>query len=155
VVQGGLIGRLSKKYGEGALIRTGLTAMLIGFATFALPRSVWGLAFGPMILLFIGRSLITPGLSALISRKANLGQGLTLSTSQSFDSLARVFGPVTAGFLFGISPSLPYFVSAAVMLIALAIALAKRRDMTIAPPAEPEDTLGREIQVDESLTEAR
>jgi multidrug resistance protein len=155
IIQGGLIGRLSKRFGEGVLVRTGLTFMVIGFALFPLPRSVWGLAFGPMILLFSGRSLITPGLSSLISRKANLGQGLTLSTSQSFDSLARAFGPILAGAAFGyVGHAAPYYISAVVMAIALSLAFAKRREMTLPTAAVLDAAVGREVEIDESLTEA-
>ena len=134
--------------------------MVVGFATFPIPRSPYALAFGPMILLFAGRACITPGLSALISSKANLGQGLTLSTSQSFDSLARTFGPILAGIVFQyVSPAAPYYVSAVVMAIAFLVAFAMRGKMFVAPAAESypreTDTLAREIDTESSLTEAR
>jgi predicted MFS family arabinose efflux permease len=91
-----------------------------------------------MLLLSIGRALTAPALSALVSRKANLGQGLTLSTSQSFDALARTFGPITAGGLFNyFGPAAPYVVSAFVMAGALVLTLARRTQMDAAAPAPP------------------
>ena len=158
LIQGGVIRRLVNK--ERALVLGGLALMIVGFATFPLPRNPYALAFGPMILLFAGRAFITPGLSALISGRANLGQGLTLSTSQSFDSLARAFGPILAGTVFEyVSPAAPYYVSAAVMAIAFALAFAMR-DRMFVPPADDrragdQQAVAREINTDAELTEAR
>lgn len=135
LIQGGLIGRLVARFGEGTVAQLGIAFMVIGFALFPLPRGVWTLTIGPMLLLSIGRALTAPALSALISRKANLGQGLTMSTSQSFDSLARTFGPVTAGLLFNyLGPAVPYLLSALVMAGALLLALAKRKEMALHVP---------------------
>ncbi len=132
IIQGGLIGRLVPRYGEGALARVGIACLGLGFLFFPFASTVLKLAFGPLVLLFIGRALVAPVLSSLISRKANLGQGLTLSTSQSFDSLARTVGPLMAGTLFyRVSPGAPYTLSAALMGVALCIAFAKRRDMIL------------------------
>lgn len=138
LIQGGLIGRLVARFGEGAIARAGIVLMVIGFAVFPLPRALWALVAGPMLLLSIGRALTAPALSALLSRKANLGQGLTLSTSQSFDALARTFGPITAGGLFNyFGPAVPYVVSAFVMAGALVLTLARRTQMDNAAPPPP------------------
>lgn len=137
VIQGGLIGRLVARFGEGAITRAGIVCMALGFALFPLPGRLWLLIALPMTLLSVGRALAAPTLSALVSRKANLGQGLTLSTSQSLDALARSIGPVTGGALFSAySPAVPYFASALVMTAALGLALARRRDM-VAPADAP------------------
>ena len=139
LIQGGLIGKLVARFGEGAIARAGIVLMVVGFAVFPFPRALWALVAGPMLLLSIGRALTAPALSALVSRKANLGQGLTLSTSQSFDALARTFGPITAGGLFSyFGPAAPYVISAFVMAGALALTLARRTEMDhVAAPAPP------------------
>jgi DHA1 family multidrug resistance protein-like MFS transporter len=132
IIQGGLIGRLVERFGEGAVARFGIVLMAIGFALFPLPASVLGLAVGPILLLSAGRAMTAPALSSLVSNKANLGQGLTLSTSQSFDSLARTVGPVIAGVLFNyFGPASPYLVSSGVMAAGLALAWAKRNEMRL------------------------
>jgi DHA1 family multidrug resistance protein-like MFS transporter len=155
IVQGGLIGRLVKRFGEGALVRFGILFMAAGFAIFAIPQTIVGLIVGPMLLLSLGRSLTAPALSALVSRKATAGQGLTLSTSQAFDSLARTVGPITAGTLFnyfGIAS--PYHVSALVMIGAFVLAAAMRSQMILTPTEAATKTGGSGVEVDaEQLAE--
>lgn len=148
IIQGGLIGRLVERFGEGAIARAGIALMMLGFAVFTLPHTLVGLVLGPMLLLSAGRSLTAPALSSLTSRKTTAGQGLTLSTSQSFDSLARTVGPVTAGSLFNyVSPSAPYLVSAAVMGGALLLSILVSSAMVAPPPTEPESGNGTEAPV--------
>jgi predicted MFS family arabinose efflux permease len=111
--------------------------MAAGFALFPAPRSVLGLALGPMLLLSFGRALTAPALSAVLSRKSNAGQGLTLSLGQSFDALARTVGPLTGGALFSaLGPSAPYHVSAVVLAAALTFALSRRAQMRITKQIE-------------------
>ena len=139
IIQGGLIGRLVPRFGEGLLARIGIFFLFVGFALFPLASTVYKLAFGPLVFLFVGRALVAPVLSAIVSRKANLGQGLTLSTSQSFDSLARTVGPLMAGTLFyQVNPKAPYVLSAGFMAIALVIAFVVRKEMIL--PKDEADT---------------
>ena len=138
IVQGGLIAPLVRRFGEGAIARAGIIALGIGFAVFVIPRNIWVFAFVPSFFLAVGRALVTPALSTLVSRKAQLGQGLTLSVSQSFDALARTVGPISAGFLFRLSPQTPFTAASLVMVVALAVAFAKRGEMNspVAPSVE-------------------
>jgi MFS family permease len=136
IVQGGLVGPLVARFGESGMARAGLILMIIGFCTFPIPRTALMLALGPILLLSIGRALIAPALSSLVSQKANLGQGIALSVSQSFDALARTVGPLVAGFLFDrLGPAAPYEVSAAAMGLALLVTLIKRQDMETKSPS--------------------
>ena len=120
IVQGGMIGRLVKNLGEGRVAQLGLAILVVGYVAITIPTT-YGLGiFLAGIPLSAGRALAGTAFSALISRKANLGQGLTLSVSQSFDALARTVGPLTAGFLFQrFGPTVPYHVSAVLTGIAL------------------------------------
>lgn len=139
IIQGGLVGPMVARFGEAWMARIGLILMIVGFSTFTLPKTVLALAFGPMLALSIGRAMIAPALSSLVSQKAHLGQGIALSVSQSFDALARTVGPLTAGFLFDrLGPAAPYEVSAAAMGLALLVTLIKRQDMETksSPPEE-------------------
>jgi multidrug resistance protein len=131
IVQGGLIGPLVARFGEAAIARVGLFLMIIGFGFFTVPKTLLGLILVPVVFFSAGRAMTAPALSALISRKANLGQGLTLSASQSFDALARTVGPIIAGTLFDrFGPGMPYHVAAVTMSLALLVTLIKARDMT-------------------------
>lgn len=140
IIQGGLIGPLVARFGEAAVIRAGIVIMVVGFAIFTLPKTVFGLIVAPILLLSAGRALSGPALSSLVSRKANLGQGLTLSASQSFDALARTVGPLVAGTVFDrFGPGMPYHLAAGAMSLALLVTVIKQRDMNAPGEAGGED----------------
>jgi multidrug resistance protein len=125
IIQGGLIGKLVKRFGEGNLAKLGLGILACGYIALTLPKEWSWLMFLPTIPLSGGRSMIGPTLSSLISRKSTLGQGLNLSVQQSMDALARTVGPITAGFLFQhFGPTMPYYFSAGLTVLALLGALA-------------------------------
>lgn len=135
IIQGGLIGPVVKRFGEGNIVRLGLAVLTVGYVLLTLPTS-WGVGiFAASLFISAGRSMIGPAASALISRKARVGQGLVQSSSQGFDALARTVGPVTAGFLFERYGALmPYYVSAVLTLGALALTFVLAGALTL-PPA--------------------
>lgn len=124
IVQGGLIGRLTRMFGEAKLIVAG--AVILGLGMAAIPLSVnLPLLLIAMALLAIGLSLLNPSLSSLISKAAPAdAQGATLGVSQSASSLARIVGPAIAGASFqGLGRDAPYILGAVLMvLITLAAA---------------------------------
>jgi len=122
ILQGGLIGPFTKRFGEGNLIRTGLIILIIGYFLLIQPTT-WGIAiFVAMAFVGVGRSMIGPAATSLISKKTNAGQGLIQSSSQGFDALARTVGPLTAGALFNtIGPTAPYIFSAVLTVVALTV----------------------------------
>ncbi len=137
IIQGGLMGRLVKQFGEGKVAQFGLLTLAIGYLSLLLPREYGWLVFLTTLPLSGGRSLAGTPISALISRKANLGQGLTLSVSQSLDALARTVGPLTAGWLFhAFGPTIPYQFSAGLTLLALVLTLLMPQILAL--PKEPE-----------------
>ncbi len=123
VVQGGLIGRLVKRFGERALVPVGLA--LVGLGTGLLPIAPMG---APLLIVFgvmgMGQSLANPSLSALISKAASASeQGQTLGAAQSMSALARAFGPLLGGVLYqGIGPGAPFYVSGALLLCGMILA---------------------------------
>lgn len=123
IVQGGLIGPIVKRFGEGMVVRIGLVILALGYVLILIPTAwgKWGEGIiAASMVLSAGRSLISPATTALISRKTQVGQGLIQSTSSSFEALARATGPLCAGFLFStIGPTAPYTASAALTVIAL------------------------------------
>ena len=98
-IQGGGIGRLSKRFGDANLAITGFALMAVSMMLMPLAGSV------PIFLLFsaglaIGNSLSQPTVNALASKGASAAlQGRVLGIVQSAGSLGRVFGPVIAGFM--------------------------------------------------------
>lgn len=97
VIQGGLIGRLVRRFGEARLASAGALVMCVGLAGLAFSQTI------PALLLAsaasgIGNSLLMPTLSSLVSRSATADwQGRALGVMQSSGSLARCLGPLFAG----------------------------------------------------------
>lgn len=97
VIQGGLIGRLVKQFGELPLIVAGCLCMAISlFAVPFVSPAAGGLA-GLLIgggVLSIGNSLATPVLTSVASKTASPEQlGTIMGVTQSTASLARAVGP--------------------------------------------------------------
>jgi MFS transporter, DHA1 family, tetracycline resistance protein len=113
----GVIGRLVKKFGEPNLIFSSLIVFAagLGFLPFAktLPEILIVLA-----LLAIGSGLNRPPVFGMISLSSSPHeQGANLGVAQSFGSLARILGPIFAGTLFFIHPSLPYLICGGIALL--------------------------------------
>jgi MFS family permease len=121
IVQGGLIGRLSKRFGEIKLIRAGLFGLAAAF--FMIPlighTGIFPLMFASVILMAISTGITTPSLNSLLSRSApDAEQGAALGVSQSAASLGRVFGPAASGLLFELHRDTPFFTGAAILFVA-------------------------------------
>jgi DHA1 family tetracycline resistance protein-like MFS transporter len=124
VVQGGLIGWLSRRLGEARLLTAGALSIMLGLAGLPLVHAI-PLLLVVNLLLAAGMGLLNPSLNSLISRQARIDeQGGILGVSQSASSLARAAAPPLAGLLFDTSGrNTPYIVGAALMLLVLILAL--------------------------------
>ena len=130
VLQGGLIGRLSRRFGEERLLLVGLA--LIGIGLLTLPAARWLSLLALMLAaLAVGMGLVQPSLNSLISRRAGREeQGEVLGVSQSVGSLARVLGPLAAGFLFAeFGRDAPYLWGAALVAAAWLLTVLLWRDV--------------------------
>jgi len=147
IVQGGLIGRLTRKFGEVRLLTTGLLILAAGFALLGLsPR----IGFAPSaalavscVLIAAGSGLSTPSVSSYVSRNAEAHvQGLMLGTLQSLSALARVLGPAVGGLLYQTwAPPAPYLagavgLGAAAWLSLRLSSLARTTKTSITPTAD-------------------
>ena len=121
LVQGRLIGPLTRKLGEWNLAAAGpfvFTCAMLLFAWATHVPLLWLLVIA-VICNAVGRSLQTPSLSALISHHAPPGQqGAVFGLFQGFGSLARVAGPALAGFLYDHKHGYPYIMAGTLTLIA-------------------------------------
>jgi MFS transporter, DHA1 family, tetracycline resistance protein len=96
IVQGGLIGPLTRRFGERPLLVTGLTLQALGLAALPYAGGMPGL-LAACVPLAVGNGFATPALSALLSRSAREeDQGGTLGIGQSAAALGRIAGPITA-----------------------------------------------------------
>ncbi|MCA9568332.1 MAG: MFS transporter [Myxococcales bacterium] len=99
IVQGGLLGRLARRFGEPILVSAGYLSMGLGFALLSVASGA-ELWLG-VVLLALGNSLAVPSLNALISRATDASeQGRVLGVNQSMSALARAIGPATGGVLY-------------------------------------------------------
>ncbi len=138
VLQGGLIGRLTARFGEERLLRSGLVLIGGGLVVLAFARGIPVLAVA-VSALAIGMGLTQPSLNSLISRRAGAEeQGEVLGVAQSVGSLSRVLGPAAAGLLFTqLGRASPFFWGAALVVAAFAAALGLVRSRPRAGLAEP------------------
>jgi DHA1 family tetracycline resistance protein-like MFS transporter len=123
-MQGGLIGRLTKRFGEERVVVAGNAAIVLGLAALPLATSL------PLLLvasafLSLGLGMTQPALNSLISRQAGAHEyGEVMGVAQSTGSLARILGPAFAGLLFGqLGRNAPYVAGAVIMLGAVLLAL--------------------------------
>src|SRR5438552_5364491 len=121
-VQGGAIGRLVKKSGEGRLIANSLFLLAASLAPLPFIHGsgpgAWAALLVVLAVLAIGSSLTRPPVFGLISilTPAN-EQGATIGVAQSAGSFARIIAPVFAAALLDYYPPLPYLICSAVALV--------------------------------------
>lgn len=124
-IQGGLMGRLAKRFGERALIAQGAAALAIGIGAIPFCIQVWQLYLAMAVAAY-GFSVINPAFNSLISQKTpDTDQGGVMGVTRSVTTLARVVGPAWAGLLFAwLGRDWPYFSGALVMAAVLLLAVA-------------------------------
>jgi DHA1 family tetracycline resistance protein-like MFS transporter len=138
LVQGGMIGRLVKRHGEIRVIAASLLILavsllplpfihgdqVLSFKTlFSSQGKAWWMLLAAIGALSIGASLTRPPLFGMISMLTPAHeQGATLGVAQSMGSLARIAGPIFAGFSYGYHAALPYVVAAIIAFLTGAIA---------------------------------
>jgi MFS family permease len=99
VWQGGLLGRLIKRYGEARLATAGFLSIVIGSVALGLTYSVAALIAFTTVASF-GNSVLRPVLSSLVSMRADKHeQGVVLGLVQSLSSLAAIVAPPLGGVL--------------------------------------------------------
>jgi predicted MFS family arabinose efflux permease len=127
IVQGGLIGRLTRSFGEKKLLVAGLVLQAIALAAlpFVVGKAGVVLATAPLA---VGSGLSQPSLSSLLSRLARADdQGGTLGIGESAAALGRVVGPVSGTWTFAyVSVAFPYVAGAGFMAVSALLAAAVR-----------------------------
>jgi MFS transporter, DHA1 family, tetracycline resistance protein len=131
IVQGGLVGRLSRRYGESWLMVAGIALIALGLGGLPFAGGVW-LALAPLGAISVGFGLQNPAMQSLISRAAPDDlQGGALGATQSVASFARILGPAWGGAVFvSLGPDWPYLIGALVLapMLLIALPLARRFD---------------------------
>ncbi|MGE7781599.1 MFS transporter [Peribacillus sp. NPDC097264] len=120
IVQGGLIGPMTKKFGEGNVIRIGIVVSAIGFVLILFSTNFWTSAIF-LTIFGLGNGVIRPAISALVTKSSTSGHGGVTGLLSSFDSFGRIAGPPIGGWLFSIYIGLPFISGAILSLFALVL----------------------------------
>jgi MFS family permease len=123
VVQGGMIGRLTRRFGERRLLLAGLALQAVSFVALPFAGSLSGLLL-VLVPLSLGNGLTSPSLSALLSRMAHRDeQGGTLGIGESASALGRILGPESGTWTYAtMGHAFPYVAGGALMAIAAGVA---------------------------------
>jgi MFS family permease len=137
MVQGGMIGRLVKRFGEPQLIWFSLVTF--GVSLLIIPYA------GTLGVLLTGLALValtsglnrapTMGLISIFTPSAE--QGGILGVTQSAGTLGRIFGPLFATSAYALYPHSPYIAAAGLCVITGVIAVKKLPKRSEVPAHEP------------------
>jgi MFS transporter, DHA1 family, tetracycline resistance protein len=144
LIQGGLVGRLVKRFGEKLLVIMGAFSLAVGVFMIPFSTTLPLLIFSMGSAAF-GFSIITPSLNSLVSLQAKSeDQGAMIGITRSASTLARVGGPAFAGLLFSLlGRDWPYFAGGLIMIVVIVLARNAQdhvRDSRDDPPSPPEST---------------
>jgi DHA1 family tetracycline resistance protein-like MFS transporter len=125
MTQGWLLGKIVGKLGEARLIVAGLASLAIGMFPMGMVANLDTLLV-LLALVSVGYGLASPSVASLISRRTGQDrQGEVLGVNQSAMSMARIFGPIAGGAIYGMmGPAAPYVAGSMVAIAALIVALA-------------------------------
>lgn len=131
LVQGGVIGRLVKRFGEVGLIWSSLVFVAVSMAVIPYSHTLGWLLLS--LGLFSAASGVnrapTLGLISIYSPQAE--QGAVLGVTQSAGTLARIFGPLIATGLYAKFPHSPYLLGGGIAVLAAGIAWRRLRGATV------------------------
>jgi DHA1 family tetracycline resistance protein-like MFS transporter len=114
-IQGGGMRALADRYQERSLVVVG--SLILAICFLAVPQApTVGLLLVPLVLSAVGRAIAQPSLMSLTSlAAAPETRGMVMGTFQSSASLARVAGPVAAGWLYDLSLPAPFWLAGALL----------------------------------------
>ena len=118
IVQGGLIGPITKLLGKKRILVLGSFLIMITLAIIPYAGNFLWLAVDG-IFLSLGTGMLQPTLLSLISEvTSEAEQGITLGVNQSLSALARMFGPLWGGITFEyLGYPFPFLTGAAFMFL--------------------------------------
>ena len=101
IMQGGVVGKLVKRFGERRVVEIGFLGTLLGYAAIGFTYTIGQLLAVTSLTGIVGAGL-RPALTSLISKQAGRReQGVILGLTQSLTSVAQITAPPLAGFLIG------------------------------------------------------
>jgi MFS family permease len=122
VMQGFLIGRLVKKFGEEKLIASGLLMMMLGIFFMPLIPSV-AIFLPSLTMIAVGIGMMNTAVPSFVSKRTPENeQGGMMGVTQSVSGIARIPGPIIGGLVFEFAGlATPFFLSAALLMVAFSL----------------------------------
>jgi multidrug resistance protein len=136
VVQGAVIGGLSRRVGENRMVMFGAALLTLTLVGIGLSHSL------PMIgilsaCIAIGNGVMNPSLNALITQSAGPQErGLLSGAQQGLGSLARIIAPPINNSLVMIHPGIPFFSSSVLMSVAFWLSLRLKPLLKVGPGSD-------------------
>jgi MFS family permease len=126
IVQGVMLPKMTRKFGEHKLMVFGHIASFIGvfFIPFVPANALFTIGLGILLFFAIGTSLVNPlniSMISLYSYKQKQGQ--IMGFAQSVNALARILGPFSGSILYGIDHRFPYYLAGALTVIGTFISM--------------------------------
>ena len=125
-IQGGGIRPLVERVGEKRMLVGGLLLMAVAFPSIPATHAVAFLMV-PLALAALGRAIAQPPMTSLVSMRGEAsGRGELMGVFQSSAALARIIGPLAAGFLYDYSAPSPYYLAGALFALGAVLSLGLR-----------------------------
>jgi DHA1 family tetracycline resistance protein-like MFS transporter len=107
IIQGGLIGPLSDRFGMRRLMLLGTVLCGLGISSLPyVPSEASWLILGSSAGLAIGNGLFSPTQSSLLTFEAQIGGhelGMVMGAQEGYGALARIIGPLLAAYLWSVT----------------------------------------------------
>ena len=135
-IQGGGIRPLVARLGEKRMLVGGLVVMALAFPIIPSVSTI-ALLMIPLAFSALGRAIAQPPMTSLISMRGKASQrGELMGVFQSSAALARIMGPLLAGFLYDFYAPMPFYLAGGLFAIGAILALGLRNaDAPQAPTA--------------------
>lgn len=135
IVQGGLYGRLTDRFGIRALFAFGIAVLIVGLVGMS-AATVWPVLIVTCALLAFGQGIASPSVTSLVTELAPPARrGEAMGYQQSSYAVGRIAGPPTAGWLFDhVGVWAPYVTAGGLCALALTLLVVwgvhRRQDVT-------------------------
>ena len=130
-----ILGKAVDMFGEAKLSRFGMVLLAIGLFTMPLAPSIPVLAIS-VALVPLGTAFTFPCVTGLLSQVVPQHErGLYMGVQQTFGGVARVVGPIYAGFAYDhLGHAVPFFTAGVIVLLTISLGLGM--DSYVKRPAE-------------------
>ena len=119
IVQGVLVGRMVKAFGEQKMLSYGIVLMAVGLAILPFTGRVLFFPFQyiGLALIALANGCLTPSITSMLSKFAKPNEvGQVLGVNQSFGSVARAVGMGLSGVLYSLQFAVPFVAGVMLML---------------------------------------